>query len=147
MCRERLTAICRRLEEGDPANIGLIADRRLPTRLAPTHTRRRFRELAGEGDGLTSLGGEGQGADNVFSVARINRRPLLDSLRTLAVELGLIDVEQVPRRLIGVADIDHLTTITALCRTADRQSGGGVFVEEIDKVARLAPTLLRAFAR
>lgn len=52
MCIERRTALCITLEVDDPAKIGLVAERRWPTRLAPA---RRRRDASMVGDAARTL--------------------------------------------------------------------------------------------
>jgi tetratricopeptide (TPR) repeat protein len=75
-------------------------------------------------------------------ISAVNHEALLLSLRTLAAAFGLAGSERHVRRRIGVVDVDNLTAVTSLYRNADRRSGGGVFIDEIDRVARAAADLL-----
>src|SRR5690349_9129286 len=86
MCHERLTALCVTLEVDDPADIGLIAERRHPTRTAPTRPRQASHTLTAAHNGGTlrapgglSLAIEDAGdAVGSYDVVEINRQPLLE---------------------------------------------------------------------
>jgi hypothetical protein len=88
----------------------------------------------------------GAGTDVVLrdpAEARANHRALRLSLSALATALGITGSDDDGRRRqIGVTDVENLTAITSLYRNADRQAGGGVFVSDIDRVARSAADLL-----
>jgi len=162
MCEQRISALCARLGVADPADIGLVAERRLPTRSAPTH--RRSQPI---GAPTMAVGTQGLQRETpwrpqqAYSGARsraevgderlhgqpktgANHRVLRNSLSALAAALGITESdEHSRRRRIGVADVDNLAAITSLYRNADRQAGGGVFVDDIDRVARSAADLLK----
>ena len=161
MCDARKAALCARLEVADPVDIGLVAERRLPTRLAPTRPRHRSARIpvavvVGDGlqgdipwrppeefSGVLDLAAGTGVVPRDPAQARAKHQTLRLALAALAAALGITGSDEGGRRRhIGVADVDNLTAITSLYRNADRHAGGGVFVSDIDRVARSAADVL-----
>lgn len=128
MCGERIAALCARLDVDDPAEIGLVAERRLPTRSAPT---RSWRQPAGaatsaamglgyEGDvpwavpqGLKDSLDRGAGTDlDLCDSTPAGRDSVLANLRGLRRQLdealAASTVSPLQLRLIEESTNDHI---------------------------------------
>ncbi|MFG1995277.1 hypothetical protein ACGFJ7_35410 [Actinoplanes sp. NPDC048988] len=105
MCAERLAALCLTLRAGSPAGIGLVAERRRPTRSAPSHPRASHRRQ-GEPEPDRDAWAVQEHAADCLDVSESPEElvVILDSLTESANRLGWTAVQPLVRRNLEAFD-------------------------------------------